>query len=409
MKYPATRSEDVEKKKKRWILLALLAAAIVLAVFCLVASAGDAPGAPAEGERLARMQASPQWRDGQFDNVLLRVDGPITEMISEYFWGTHPNRVPSETPKMKPVDPGHLTALPESGLRVTWMGHSTTLIEIDGLRILVDPVWSERASPFSWAGPARFYAPPIALDELPPIDAVVISHDHYDHLDHETIQELASKSIRWLVPLGVGAHLEFWGVSGNAIQELDWWEEVEIKGVRIVATPSRHFSGRSVLLLDQNATLWAGWAFVGPTRRVFYSGDTALHPEFVAIGERLGPFDLTLMECGAYDQLWSDVHLGPEQAVLAHRLVRGQVMVPVHWGLFDLALHGWTEPVERIIVAARQLNVHLSIPRPGQSIDIGTRVENEKWWPSLDWRTQENAPAWSTSVRELQGELRGPE
>ena len=214
------------------------------------------------------------------------------------------------TPEGRPTDPTTLSTLPESGLRVTWFGHSSFLVELDGIRTLVDPIWSDRASPFTWAGPERFYPPTVRLDELPPLDAVIISHDHYDHLDQPTVQALATRDLLWLVPLGVGAHLEHWGVPQARIKELDWWDSFTIDGVVITATPSRHFSGRSILFTDQYATLWAGWAWSGPTRSLFYSGDTALHHDFREIGERLGPFDITLMEVGAYNQRWADVHLG---------------------------------------------------------------------------------------------------
>jgi len=239
------------------------------------------------------------------------------------------------------------------------------------------------------------------LDELPPLDAVIISHDHYDHLDQPTVQALATRDLLWLVPLGVGAHLEHWGVPQARIKELDWWDSFTLDGVVITATPSRHFSGRSILFTDQYATLWAGWAWSGPTRSLFYSGDTALHHDFREIGERLGPFDITLMEVGAYNQRWADVHLGPEQALLAHQEVQGHVMIPVHWGLFDLALHGWTEPAERTIAAAERLGIPLAMVHPGSSFDISSAPTVTRWWPTLPWETVDQAPAWSSSVESI--------
>jgi L-ascorbate metabolism protein UlaG (beta-lactamase superfamily) len=229
------------------------------------------------------------------------------------------------------------------------------------------------------------------------VDAVVISHDHYDHLDVPTVKALAARGARWVVPLGVGAHLRAWGVPEARITELDWWEAARVGDLTLTATPARHFSGRG--LGDADRTLWAGWAIAGPAHRVFYSGDTALHEEFAEIGRRLGPFDLTMIESGAYDALWADVHLGPEQAVLAHRLVRGDVMLPVHWGLFDLALHGWTEPMERVLVAARRAGVRVASPRPGGMVEPSALGAVERWWPAVPWRTAEEAPAWSSGVR----------
>jgi L-ascorbate metabolism protein UlaG (beta-lactamase superfamily) len=225
---------------------------------------------------------------------------------------------------------------------------------------------------------------------------VIISHDHYDHLDMPTVKALLARGVKWIVPLGVGAHLVKWGVPESAITELDWWGDIAVDGLTITATPARHFSGRS--LGDQSRTLWAGWAIAGATHRVFYSGDTALHDEFVAIGERLGPFDLTMIEAGAYSALWADVHLGPEQAVLAHTLVRGAVMLPVHWGMFDLALHGWTEPMERVLVAAESLGVRVVSPRPGEMVEPGVLGPQRRWWPAVAWQTVGEAPAWSSGV-----------
>jgi len=371
-----------------------------------LASSHTAAGARAEGKRLERMQASPQWKDGVFGNALARVDGDYGTMIDKMLSKAH--AAPATTPKITPRTKSDFDVAPTSGLRVTWLGHSTLIVEIDGQRVLVDPVWAERASPVQWMGPSRWYPSPLPVDELPRIDAVVISHDHYDHLDHTTVQKLAGQGIRWLVPLGIGAHLEYWGVPTKDITEMDWWETTTLAGktrddnVVITCTPARHFSGRSPLLDDQNATLWAGWAMTGPQHRVFYSGDTAMHPEFKTIGDKLGPFDVTLMENGAYDALWSDVHLGPEQAVIAHQLVRGKTMLPVHWGLFDLANHSWTEPVQRVLVAAEKVGVDLLLVRPGGWVEPDDGKFIDKWWDDkVPWQTVAEGPAWSTSVDSL--------
>lgn len=394
----------------RWKLAAGLMLCLAAVLGACLWSAGDATGARAEGRRLERMRKSTRWdpRGQRFTNSLKRVDGPWWEMTGKFFLGGSDHRAPTSPPPTTRRTAKELATQPASGLRVTWFGHSTLLVEVDGVRTLVDPVWSERASPFRWAGPKRFYPPPAPLEDLPPLDAVVISHDHYDHLDRDTVKALAARTPIWLTPLGVGAHLEAWGVRPERIVELDWWQSHPVGDVTLTATPSRHFSGRSITFGDQNATLWAGWAWSGPAHRVFYSGDTALHDDFGAIGERLGPFDLTLMEAGAYDQLWCDVHLGPEQAALAHRLVRGGVMMPVHWGLFDLALHGWTEPAERIVAAARRVGVELALVRPGASYDIADPPEVDRWWPQTPWQTVTEAPAWSTSVGRLQAPMRAP-
>lgn len=273
---------------------------------------------------------------------------------------------------------------------MTWLGHSIILVELDGAVILTDPVWGPRASPLSWFGPRRWYEPLMALEELPPLDAVVISHDHYDHLDHPTILALREWDVPFVVPLGVGAHLEGWGVPLERIIELDWWESYEVGGVEVVATPARHASGRH--FLDRDRTLWAGYALRGPEHRIFFSGDTGMFPGFREIGERLGPFHLTMLEVGAYAQSWVDWHLGPEQAVEAHEMLGGEVFLPIHWGLFNLAYHGWTEPMERVLVAARDRAVPVWAPKPGESWEGGEIPDLVRWWPERPWNTAAEYP-----------------
>ena len=305
---------------------------------------------------------------------------------------------------------------PASGLRVTWLGHSTTLLEVEGTRLLFDPVWAERVSFVSFAGPKRFFPPPLPFAELPTVDAVVLSHDHYDHLDRDFVESInrrhvelrpevrsaagrsynLPRGLRWIVPLGVGDWLRQWGIAASDVTELDWWDSTRVGTLTLTSTPARHFSGRGLTSADK--TLWCGWAVVGEQRRVYYAGDTALQDEFPEIGRRLGPFDLTMIEIGAYDALWPDVHLGPEQAVLAHRLVRGDVMLPLHWGTFDLALHGWTEPIERALVAARQNGVRVATPRPGGMFEPTIDVPADRWWPDLPWHTAAEKPIRSTGV-----------
>jgi L-ascorbate metabolism protein UlaG (beta-lactamase superfamily) len=301
------------------------------------------------------------------------------------------------TPVPAVTDEGSRFArLPASGLRVTWLGHSTTLVEIDGRRVLTDPVWSERASPVGWLGPRRWYPPPLALDELPPLDAVVISHDHYDHLDRATILALKDRSVTFVVPLGLGAHLASWGVSEDHIVELDWWEPTTVRGLTIVCTPARHASVR--MIVDSDAKLWAGYALIGDRHRVYFSGDTGLFPAMRDIGERLGPFDLTMIEAGQYNRAWPDWHSGPEQAVRAHQLVRGRLMLPIHWGLFRLAYHAWTEPPERVLAAAAPAGVAVVVPRPGQSFEPATPPPPARWWPALPWRTGAQDPIASSQM-----------
>ena len=372
---------------------------IVVSAVTLWLIARPALGARAEGDALARVESSPQWRDGAFRNRLRRIDGPFGRMMREFWFGGSKYRTPDAPIAVLARKANDFAVAPTSGLRITWLGHSTLLLEIDGRRLLIDPVWGERASPFTFLGPKRFFPPPLPLSELPPVDAVLISHDHYDHLDMPTVKGLVGRNTRYVVPLGVGAHLLSWGVPARNVTELDWWQADTIAGLTLTATPARHFSGRG--LTDQGKTLWAGWAIHGPVHRVFYSGDTALDDFFVEIGNRLGPFDLTMIEAGAYNAMWADVHLGPEQAVLAHKLVRGDVMLPVHWGLFDLALHGWTEPIERVIVAAQTGGITVLSPQPGEMIEPSSPPPLRRWWPAVPWETVQQAPAYSSGVQHL--------
>jgi L-ascorbate metabolism protein UlaG (beta-lactamase superfamily) len=389
----------VRARWRRWtwrgfqVVGALLVVVIAVALFQGCAAFGKR----ARGERLARMSRSPQWSDGGFVNPQpLRND--YWEMIRGGFAASPHGRPAQPPPAERPLRARYDTT-PGSGLRVTWMGHSSLLIEIDGYRVLTDPVWSHRASPLGWVGPDRWYGPLIALDELPSIDAVVISHDHYDHLDHGTIAAMkgpAWERTTFVVPLGIGAHLAHWGVPEARIAELDWWQQTRVRDLTIVCTPARHASGR--LLVDNDSKLWAGYALIGSRRRAYFSGDTGLFPAMKEIGARFGPFDLTMIEVGEYNRAWPDWHIGPEQAVTAHQLVRGRLLLPIHWGLFRLAYHTWTEPIERVLVAARAAGVPLAVPRPGQSFEPDAPPPVERWWPELPWQTAQEHPIVSSQV-----------
>lgn len=389
-----------EKKKRKpliprpvkrvlgWIFKAVTLGILVLAIAVCV-DGWEAFGQRPVGARLVRMQASHQWADGVFENP-----DPLNNFMGMYIksllFGPTAQTVPEGDIPVVDMDPALFDEAPASGLRVSWFGHSTLLFEIEGRRFLTDPVWGETPSPVRWLGPKRWYEPPMAIEELPELDAILISHDHYDHLDHPSIVALISASdAPFIAPLGVGAHLQYWGVPPERIIEVDWWDEQTIEGLRIVCVPSRHASGRQVL--DQNQTLWAGYALISDEHRLYFSGDTGLFDGMREIGERLGPFDVTFLEVGAYNQAWPDWHLGPEQAVTAHGWVRGEVLVPIHWGLFNLANHGWTEPVERTVVAAEAADVTVAYPRPGASFELDA-VPSEQWWPEVPWQTADEHP-----------------
>ena len=291
------------------------------------------------------------------------------------------SRSPSQPLGPFHTDPALYATSPQSGLRVTWFGHSSSLIEIDGQRILIDPVWDERASPTRWAGPKRFFAPPLALEHLPAIDAVIISHDHFDHLGAGTVRCLAQlqsfRQTRWITPLGVGAILASMGVDPSRCTELDWTDDVKVGLVTITALPARHFSGRS--LFNRFETLWASFALVGPRHRVYYGADSGEWPGFREIGEQFGPFDLTMLEIGASDPLWRDIHMGPEGAIQSFRVLGGQgLFMPIHWGLFDLALHPWKQPIETISAVE---DLKLWSPAPGMPTEVVPNQEiRSDWW-----------------------------
>lgn len=368
---------------------------IVVALTVLLADAWSGLGTSAEGFRLQRMQASPQHGAKAFLNKIPAQTPQMGAFLSKW-WNGNAQRTPTDSVPVQVRATNEFFQEAPSGLRITWFGHSSMLIEMDGHRFLTDPIWGERCSPSSWLGPKRFFAPVMPIEALPPIDAVVFSHDHYDHLDEFTVRELEKRKPSYVAPLGVGAHLEYWGVEASRITELDWWEKTQVGKVELVATPARHFSGRG--LMDRNATLWASWSFLGPTHRVYFSGDTGMHPEFDLIGQRYGPFDVTLMESGAYDSLWADFHMGPEQAVRAHQLLRGRFLMPIHWGTFNLALHAWTEPAERLVQAAQKAQVAVYVPKPGESVEPANRPTLARWWPQVPWRTAEEAPVVSTGL-----------
>jgi L-ascorbate metabolism protein UlaG (beta-lactamase superfamily) len=301
--------------------------------------------------REERTLASPQWRDGRFHNPT--GIGPGLQAgagsLARDWWAGRSQRAPRHALPLDDPRPTWARA-PAGGLRFTWLGHSTVLLEIDGARILTDPVFGERASPLAFAGPRRFHPAPVSLDALPPLDAIVLSHDHYDHLCAPTLRQLSRTDVPIVTSLGVGARLEALGFAPERITELDWWEHTPVGPLRVSATPAQHFSGRG--LGDRNQTLWSSWVIEGERHRVFFSGDTGLEPKLAEIGARFGRFDLVMLEIGAFHPAWGGIHLGPEQARAALDRLGGGALFPVHWGTFDLALHPWDEPIETLLARA---------------------------------------------------------
>jgi L-ascorbate metabolism protein UlaG (beta-lactamase superfamily) len=294
----------------------------------------------------------------------------------------------------------------DAPLRTTWLGHSTVLLELGGARVLTDPVWSNRASPVAFAGPRRFQPVPVDIASLPPLDVVLVSHDHYDHLDRDAVCALARRGTPICTSLGVGAHLEAWGIEPSLIVELDWWESFSPRtsGIRITAAPSQHFSGRG--LSDRNRTLWSSFVIESDEARVFFSGDTGLTREYTEIAARFGAFELVMLEVGAFHPAWGHIHLGPDQALDALALLESKRLLPIHWGTFNLAIHDWDEPAERLLTLAPTRDVELVMPRLGEVV-VPSRVERvEPWWRASATREPtgaraEEATAESTSEASL--------
>jgi L-ascorbate metabolism protein UlaG (beta-lactamase superfamily) len=335
-----------------------------------------------------RLAHSPRFRDGKFWNTS-RVEmmrEPFTAAMAMDFVARSASRSPrAALPLFGRTGEVLSTPPSDAGLRLTWLGHSTVLVEIDGVRLLTDPVWGPRASPVSFAGPKRFHPPPLSLAELPSVDAVVLSHDHYDHLDAPTVRALArgaspAFSGRFITTLGVGAHLERLGVAPDRIEELDWSEGTKVGDVNVVAVPAQHFSGRGAL--DRNHTLWAGFCLIGPKHRVFFSGDTGPTPEHADIGASFGPFDVAMFEIGAYHPAWGDIHLGPDGAYAAFLAIHARALLPVHWSTFDLGLHPWEEPADTLYERATADTAPLWTPRLGEPLALPTR-SSTPWWRAL--------------------------
>jgi L-ascorbate metabolism protein UlaG (beta-lactamase superfamily) len=326
----------------------------------------------------ALVGASPQYRDGRFRNTVAATvlpPGAMRGAMREMILG---KQVRKPTGPVPLVTPGAASA---EGLHLTWYGHASSLVELDGRRVLFDPVWSKRCSPFRFAGPRRLHPPPVPLDELPQVDAIVISHDHYDHLDLPTVRELVrTQEAPFLVPLGVGAHLDRWRVPRQRIVELDWDDGVDLAGLRLTATAARHFSGR---LFARDRTLWGSWVVEAGGRKVFYTGDSGYFDGYEAIGERYGPFEASLIQIGAYSTAWPDIHMTPEDAVKAHVDLRAGLLLPVHWATFVLSYHSWSEPVDRLWREAKAFDVSVAIPRPGERVDVGAPPVVDAWWQPL--------------------------
>lgn len=337
------------------------------------------PRTEAAGLRRERSQSSKQYQNGLFKNpsgLGPELKGNPLPILGEYFFGDGQRNPPGPLPIERPHE--LWTAPAETGFRTTWLGHSTVLLELDGHRVLTDPVFGERASPLAFAGPKRFHPPAAQLEELPPLDAILLSHDHYDHLCRPTMEAIAKMTVPVVTALGVGAHLERFGIAAERIFELDWEESIELGGLRFTATPSQHFSGRG--LRDRNRTLWASWVIQSAHHKAYFSGDTGLFDGFASIGQKHGPFDLVMLEVGAFHPSWAAIHLGPENALKAFHMLGGGTLLPVHWGTFNLAMHAWDEPAEKLLELANEQGARVLTPRIGAVIEPSRIERADPWW-----------------------------
>ncbi len=338
---------------------------------------GKAPS----GERLARVLRSPHYKEGSFRNLsethVQSRDVSFLRLFYEFIFKQDKLGIP---PVILPSVREDLRMPAVSGApEVTWFGHSSYLIRISGKVILVDPVFGERVSPVSIFGAKRFEGTAVYRSaDLPAADVIVITHDHYDHLDYDFIKDHAAGKTLFITSLGVGAHLEYWGVAKARIVELDWWEEYTgLDGFRFVAAPARHFSGRGI---RRGETLWSSFVLQAGGYSLYLGGDSGYDGHFADIGARYGPFDMAILESGQYGKYWPDIHMFPEQTVQAAIDLKARVLFPVHWAKFQLGMHAWDEPIRRVSKAAADLDQQITTPMIGEKIMVGSHYPASRWW-----------------------------
>lgn len=356
--------------------------ALLLAVGAFTGLSPQLGGTPTKADR-QRFAQSGHYVDGEFKNLLSTkalTEGNTASVLWNFIFHKNPcSRPPGPLPT-QPLDSLTIVQKTPALVRVTWFGHSASLVEMAGQNILLDPMLSVEMGPLPLVTPKRYNSRlAITPEQLPPIAAVLISHDHYDHLDYQTIRKIKGKVGHFYVPLGIGAHLRAWGVAPARITEMNWGDSARLPGITLRCTPSRHFSGRG--LTNRNSTLWCSWVIKGPAKRIFYTGDGGYGPHFAAIGAQYGTFDLALVECGQYDRQWAEIHMRPEQSVQAARDVRAAAMLPVHWGAFTEANHAWNESVARASAEAARLGQPLTTPRLGEPVTLGAGpLPTALWW-----------------------------
>ncbi|WP_211333205.1 MBL fold metallo-hydrolase [Maribacter vaceletii] len=337
-------------------------------------------GSPSK-EQKEKFAASSNYKKGTFINlgdVKMNMNfSNFTKMLKLYF-SPQPNTIPKKDITVQKIDSVAIVDYKEQ-TRLVWFGHSTFLLQMNTKNILIDPMFGKVPAPHPLLGNNRFSKElPIEIEKLPKIDAVILSHDHYDHLDYGSIQKLKGKVSHFYTPLGVGAHLQAWGIPKENITELDWWQENTLDDLKLVCTPAQHFSGRG--LNDRGTTLWSSWVIQSSTENIFFSGDSGYGPHFKEIGTKYGPFDIGLLECGQYNKLWSEIHMMPEETAQAGIDIKAKTIMPIHWGAFKLAMHSWTDPVERILNKANELKINTIVPQIGEPIYLKENPKNSLWW-----------------------------
>lgn len=364
----------------------LIIVSLLIATYLLFTHFYPSFGGTISKEQQLAYRQSKQFRNGKFHNT-----SPVPKELGFYqtmklaytFFTTKvPNGRPKTPLNVQKIDAGNVSQY-KGDARMVWFGHSAFLLQMEGKTILLDPMLGKVAAPHPWLGGNRFNSEfPIEPDQLPQIDAVIFSHDHYDHLDYESVLKIKDKTTHFYVPLGVGSHLKAWGVPAHKITELDWWQETQLDGITLACTPAQHFSGRK--LNNSQSTLWCSWVIKSKNETLFFSGDSGYNTHFSEIGEHYGPFDLALMECGQYNEMWSDIHMMPEETAQAGIDVKAKKIMPIHWAGFKLALHDWTDPIERVKTKASELGVELITPKIGDVIIVNDSINNySHWWKSF--------------------------
>ena len=361
-----------------FITLAIIALTLFLIV--LIAWQDTEFGGEMNEESLAKAESSPQFIDGNFENTPPALPNSFSVTLKEM----RGDQV-RKPPELFPTGVPDISDSVGNGIKATWIGHATVYIEMNGKRIITDPMLSTAAFPVKFLAPERYNPPAIRLDELPAIDFATISHDHFDHLDMKTVMVLAENGTQFFVGLGIKAHLMEWGVPEAQINEMDWWESVTIDDFTIHCTPARHYSGRKWM---DNSTLWTSWVVESQGQKIFHSGDSGYSPHFEQIGETFGQFDISFIKIGDYgiDEGWRDIHMITENSVNAARDLNTSLMFPIHWGTFQLSYHDWFEPINLAVMYAEERNVKLVTPKLGQTITYGDSIRNEMWWKSLEPR-----------------------